>query len=78
MSQAILEHALCPRELDQLFERQADKQYTRELLFSSVVDLMSLVVTCTYSSVRAAYGDEAVDVSDLSALWISACARMSR
>lgn len=63
MSRAILEHALCPAELDELFERNAEEQYTRELLFSSVVDLMSLVVTCTYSSVRAAYVDEAVDLS---------------
>jgi hypothetical protein len=54
MSRAILERALCPRDLDALFEHQADKQYTRELLFSSVVDLMSLVVTCTYGSVREA------------------------
>src|SRR6266487_3047966 len=63
MSRAILERALCPTELDALFERQADKQSTRELLFSSVVDLLSLVVTCTYGSVRAAYVDEAVDIS---------------
>jgi Transposase DDE domain len=63
MSRALLEHALCPHDLDDLFERQANQQYTRELLFSSVVDLMSLVVTCTYSSVRAAYVDQAVDIS---------------
>jgi hypothetical protein len=62
MSRALLEHALCPHALDELFARQADKQYTRDLLFSSVVDLMSLVVTCTYSSVRAAYVDEVVDL----------------
>src|SRR3954451_16989378 len=62
MSRALLEHALCPRALDALFERQAEEQYTRELLFSSVVDLMSLVVTCTYPSVRAAYLDEVVDL----------------
>jgi len=63
MSRAILEHALCPQQLDELFERMADKQYTRELLYSSTVDLMSLVVTRTYDSVRAAYVDEAVDIS---------------
>ena len=63
MSRAILEYALCPNALDDLFEREADKQYTRELLFSATVDLMSLVVTCTYSSVRAAYVAEAVDIS---------------
>jgi Transposase DDE domain len=63
MSRAILERALCSQDLDQLFERRADQQYTRELLFSSVVDLMSVVVTCTYGSVRAAYVDEVVDIS---------------
>jgi hypothetical protein len=62
MSRALLEHALCPRALDELFERHAEGQYTRALLFSSVVDLMSLVVTCTYPSVRAAYPDEVVDL----------------
>src|SRR5262249_33769316 len=63
MSRAILERALCLDELDQLFERHADKQYTRELLFSSVVDLTSLVVICTYDSVHAAYVDDVVDIS---------------
>jgi Transposase DDE domain len=63
MSRAILEHALCPAQLNETFERLADKQYTRELLYSSTVDLMSLVVTRTYDSVRAAYVDEAVDIS---------------
>lgn len=54
MSRAILERALCPTQLDALFHRHANNQYTRELLFSSVVDLMSLVVIRTYDSVRAA------------------------
>jgi hypothetical protein len=63
MSRAILEHVLCPAQLDELFERQAETQYTRELLFSSIVDLLSLVVTRTCDSVRAAYVDEAVDIS---------------
>lgn len=63
MSRALLERALCPTELDELFSRQAANQYTRELLFSSVVDLMSLVVTCTYSSVRSAYLSQAVALS---------------
>jgi hypothetical protein len=63
MSRALLERALCPVELDELFTRQADKQYTRELLFSSVVDLMSLVVTCTYPSVHAVYVSQDVPIS---------------
>jgi len=42
---ACMEHALPPAELDALFEMQAERGYTRQLLFSSVVELMSLVVT---------------------------------
>jgi hypothetical protein len=63
MSRALFERALCPAQLDELFRRQADKQYTRELLFSAVVDLMRLVVTCAHSSVRSAYVSKAVALS---------------
>ena len=44
MARAAMEHALASETLDTLFEEHADKQYTRELLFSSVVDLMGVVV----------------------------------
>jgi hypothetical protein len=44
MFRALLERALDPDELNRLFEQTATTQYTRELLFSSLVDLMSLVV----------------------------------
>ena len=44
MTQAILENALPPATIDQLFEDHADRQYQRDLLFSDVVNLMSLVV----------------------------------
>ena len=40
MFRALLEHALDPAEIDRLFEETATSQYTRELLFSSIVDLM--------------------------------------
>jgi hypothetical protein len=50
-----MEHALAPEALDALFVEHADKQYTRELLFSSVVDLMSVVVSKVTPSVHAAY-----------------------
>ena len=43
MTRALLENALQPEPLDQLFERLAVKQYTRELLFSTVVQTMALV-----------------------------------
>jgi hypothetical protein len=50
-----MEHALAPEALDALFEEHTDMQYTRELLFSSVVDLMGVVVSKVAPSVHAAY-----------------------
>src|SRR3954470_21765561 len=55
MFRALLERALDPDELDRLFEQTATSQYTRELLFSSVVDLMGLVVCGAQPSARSAY-----------------------
>ena len=55
MFRALLERALDPDELNRLFEQTATTQYTRELLFSSVVDLMGLVVCGVRPSVRSAY-----------------------
>src|SRR5437588_6438572 len=63
MARAAVEHALNPADLDALFARQADRGYTKELLFSAVVDLLSLVVTGTYPSVHAAYQKKAVPLS---------------
>lgn len=54
----ILEHALPATEIDQLFTDTAEQQYTRELLFSSVVDLMSEVVCRIRPSVHAGYQAE--------------------
>jgi hypothetical protein len=55
MSRALIERALACEALDALFHQHAEHQYTRELLFSSVVDLMSLVVCGKHPTVRAAY-----------------------
>jgi hypothetical protein len=55
MVRGTLEHALRPADLDRLFNETARQQYTRDLLFSSVVDLMSLVVCRIRPSVHAAY-----------------------
>ncbi len=55
MVRGLLEKALCPKKLDQLFKQSAKAQYTRELLFSTVVNLMSLVVCGIYPSVHAAH-----------------------
>src|SRR5260370_34314120 len=55
MSRALIERALACEPLDALFRQHAEHQYTRELLFSSVVDLMTLVVCGKQPTVRAAY-----------------------
>ena len=55
MARALLERVLNLEQLDACFERVSQKQYTRELLFSSVFDLMSLVVFKAFPSVNAAY-----------------------
>lgn len=55
MARGLLEHALQPEPLDELFERTATVQYTDKLLFSTVVDTMSLVVCGFYKSPHAVY-----------------------
>ena len=55
MVRASLERVLGADRLDLWYERTAQKQYTRDLLFSSVYDLMNQVVFCVQPSVRAAY-----------------------
>ena len=62
MVRAIMERALAPEKLDELFEQTAQKQYTRELLFSDVVSVMSLVVFGIRPSVNAAYKALAKDI----------------
>ncbi len=44
MARGVLENLLNAKRIDALFERTAKVQYTRDLLFSSVVDLMGQVV----------------------------------
>jgi len=55
MVRGIMERIFEPTALNDLFKRYAVKQYTRELLFSNVVSLMSLVVSGIHPSVSAAY-----------------------
>jgi hypothetical protein len=62
-ARAILEAALNPSALDSLFERTAERQYHRELLFSTCVDLMSLVVGRTHRSINAAYQASSVAIN---------------
>jgi IS4 transposase len=55
MIRGSLEYALSESFVNQLFEQTAKRQYTRELLFSEVVDVMSGVVCQVFPSVSAAY-----------------------
>jgi IS4 transposase len=55
MAHGVMENALNPTVVDQLFEDVAEAQYTRQLLFSAVVDLMSLVVGRIQPAVHSAY-----------------------
>lgn len=49
-----MEHALSPEMVDQVFEQHRQRQYSRELLFSTVVELMGLVALGQSPSLHAA------------------------
>jgi len=55
MARATVEHALCASALDELFDRTAEHGYTKELLFSTAVDLLSLVVCGKAIHVQSAF-----------------------
>jgi IS4 transposase len=63
IAQAVMENALRPAVIDELFESVAERQYTRDLLFSSIVELMSLVVCGIQPSINAAYTKNAVAIN---------------
>lgn len=63
MVQVLLERILCPEKLDSIFERTAVKQYTRTLLFSTVFELMNLVIFKTFPSVNAAFKEKNEDIA---------------
>jgi hypothetical protein len=58
MTHATLARTLDDATLDDLFERHARDQYTRDLTFSTVTRLMTQVVFRAYPSVHAAYRDD--------------------
>src|SRR5947208_5670286 len=65
MVRATLERLLRPERLDQIFKDASQRQYTKQLLFSQLVALMTAVATRTHASVHAAYLEmkERLDVS---------------
>jgi len=62
MARGMMERVLNPEQLNEWFENTADKQYTRDLLFSSVFDIMSQVVLGSHRSVNAAYQSTEEDI----------------
>jgi hypothetical protein len=55
MARGVLERVLDPQRIDRLFADTAQRQYPRNLLFSTLVDLLSHVVLGWQPSVHAAY-----------------------
>jgi Transposase DDE domain len=55
MARALMENALQPGPLDEMFERTATLQYTDKLLFSTVVDTLGLLVCGISRSVNSVY-----------------------
>jgi IS4 transposase len=62
MNRMLFERMFAASRLDDLFQNVSERQYTHELLFSTVVDLMSLVVTRSRSSINAAYRQQKEEV----------------
>ena len=62
MARSVLERLLEPDHLDALFERSAQKQYTKELFFSTLVELMSETVLNWQPSINAAYQSRADEI----------------
>ena len=55
MARGMMERVLNPAQLDQWFDKTAQEQYTKDLLFSSVFDIMTQVVSGSRRTVYAAH-----------------------
>jgi hypothetical protein len=62
MVRGVLERVLGAEALDAWYERTAQKQYSRTLLFSTLYELMSAVVFVIKPSVHAAYQGREAEV----------------
>ena len=54
MVRGLLETILSPQKLDELFEKSSKTQYTKELLFSTVVEMINTVACGIRPSIHAA------------------------
>jgi len=62
MARGMIERVLNPSQLDQWFNETAEQQYTKDLMFSTVFDVMSQVVCGSRNSVHAAYQASKEDI----------------
>ena len=62
MARGMMERVLNPNQMDQWFNETAEQQYTKDLLFSTVFDIMSQVVCGSRNSVHAAYQASTEDI----------------
>ena len=62
MARAMMERVLNPDQLNEWFDSTANQQYTKDLLFSSLFDIMSQVVQGSQRSVHAAYQASREDI----------------
>jgi hypothetical protein len=70
MMRGLMERVFTPESLNAVFETTARVQYTKELLFSDLVELMVPVVCGLQPSVRASYQEQAeVMPASLSAVY---------
>ena len=62
MVRAMIENVLSSECLDAIFDKNAEQQYTGDLMFSTVADIMGQVVCQIHPSVNAAYIDRAEEI----------------
>ncbi len=63
MHRALMENIFSPAKVDAVFHQAAEAQYERELLFSTLVDLVGQVVCRSQKSVHAAYVKQREQIS---------------
>ena len=63
MAKLVMNWALPPEMVDTWFEKSRDRQYKRDLLFSSVFELMNLVAVKVFTTTHAAYEAEKVAIA---------------
>jgi hypothetical protein len=62
IARGLMERVLNPEQIDKCFDQSAEQQYTRNLLFSTLFDMMSDVVCGASKSVHAAYQASKEDI----------------